>query len=230
MKKLFRILGILIVLILVGRVASRILHNLDLARNAIIVQTGTTSGETIDLTNCIRYFDGCNNCTVVSGQVAACTKMFCQTPTEPKCNQYASGNEITGTELTGNVITTAITTDQGYIKQAYTSGTNNYIKIDYTEDGPQGPGGAPDIINNNPLIRTFEVAGTAIFEILKLNNGGPEPMAVQRNEFKLRGNSNRATLNPDHNNPIYYGASDTSIVKIDHDSQKVYKITETYRP
>jgi len=184
----------------------------------------------IDLTNCVSYFDGCNNCSVKDGKPDACTLMYCETPAEPKCNQYGSGNEITETELTGSEITTAITTDQWYIKQAYTSWTNNYIKIDYTEDGPQWPGWAPEIINNNPLIRTFEVASTAIFEILKLNNGWPEPMAVQRNEFKLRGNSNRATLNPDHNNPIYYGASDTSIVKIDHDSQKVYKITETYRP
>ena len=193
-------------------------------------QGTSDQGPGLDLTNCVSYFDGCNNCTVKDGKPEACTLMYCETPTEPKCNQYGSGNEITETELTGSEITTAITTDQWYIKQAYTSWTNNYIKIDYTEDGPQWPGWAPEIINNNPLIRTFEVASTAIFEILKLNNGWPEPMAVQRNEFKLRGNSNRATLNPDHNNPIYYGASDTSIVKIDHDSQKVYKITETYRP
>jgi hypothetical protein len=34
-----------------------------------------------------------------------------------------------------------------------------------------GDGGAPEIINNNPLIRIFEVANTATFEVLKNVNG-----------------------------------------------------------
>ena len=54
-------------------------------------------GTGIDLTNCISYFDGCNTCTVVSGQVAACTKMYCETPTEPQCLLY----EWTGMDLSG---------------------------------------------------------------------------------------------------------------------------------
>lgn len=48
-----------------------------------------TSSE-IDLTNCISYFDGCNNCSVENGRPNACTLMYCETPTEPKCNQYST--------------------------------------------------------------------------------------------------------------------------------------------
>lgn len=44
---------------------------------------------TIDLTNCISYFDGCNTCTVEDGKPNACTLMYCDTPTgEPKCLEY----------------------------------------------------------------------------------------------------------------------------------------------
>lgn len=50
----------------------------------------------IDLTNCVSYFDGCNNCSVENGKPSACTLMYCETPSEPKCNQYATGT-TTGT-------------------------------------------------------------------------------------------------------------------------------------
>ncbi len=56
-------------------------------------------GTGVDLTNCISYFDGCNTCTVASGQVAACTKMYCETPAEPQCLLY----EWTGMDLSGCV-------------------------------------------------------------------------------------------------------------------------------
>ena len=55
----------------------------------------------IDLTNCISYFDGCNNCSVKDGKADACTLMYCETPGTPKCNQYASGTENIGSG--GNV-------------------------------------------------------------------------------------------------------------------------------
>jgi len=42
----------------------------------------------IDLTNCVSYFDGCNNCIVVSWEIAGCTKMFCEKYEEPKCLEY----------------------------------------------------------------------------------------------------------------------------------------------
>lgn len=44
---------------------------------------------TIDLTNCVSYFDGCNTCTVKDGELEACTLMYCETPAEPKCLEYA---------------------------------------------------------------------------------------------------------------------------------------------
>jgi hypothetical protein len=190
----------------------------------------------IDLTNCVSYFDGCNNCSVKDGKPDACTLMYCETPTEPKCLQYATeNNEPTWSTVpaqTGETTpSTAITINQWYLTEAYTIGSKNYLKIDYTEDGPQWPGWAPEIINNNPLIRTFEVADTATFEVLKNGLGEwPKPVSILRNEFTDRVNKDRNILNPDINNPIYYGAGNISIVKIDHDSQKIYKVVETYRP
>lgn len=51
--------------------------------------TGDVQTTGIDLTNCISYFDGCNNCSVKDGKPDACTLMYCETPSTPKCNQYA---------------------------------------------------------------------------------------------------------------------------------------------
>lgn len=44
--------------------------------------------------NCTSYFDGCNNCSVKDGRPDACTLMYCETPSEPKCNAYATGDAI----------------------------------------------------------------------------------------------------------------------------------------
>ena len=57
-----------------------------------VVETGATQTTGIDLTNCIRYFDGCNNCSVKDGKADACTRMYCETPSEPKCLEYATGS------------------------------------------------------------------------------------------------------------------------------------------
>lgn len=182
----------------------------------------------IDLSGCISYFDGCNNCSVENGKPSACTEMYCETPAEPKCNEYATGSESTGAvENTGSE---TITTDQWYITETYNTWDKNYIKIDYVEFWAMGDGWAPDIINNNPLIRTFEVSNTAIFNVLKYNSdGGQEPQNIQRNEFETRGNG---LGNPDPSHPIYYGKwwTNWSIVTIEHDSQNIYKVTEDYRP
>jgi hypothetical protein len=59
----------------------------------------TTTG--IDLTNCVSYFDGCNNCSVKDGKPDACTLMYCEHPVEPKCLQYATGVEVIGNTITG---------------------------------------------------------------------------------------------------------------------------------
>lgn len=38
--------------------------------------------------DCESYFDWCNNCSVVDWKVIACTEMYCETPSEPKCIKY----------------------------------------------------------------------------------------------------------------------------------------------
>lgn len=82
MKKFLRIFGAVVVAILLACcVYFLIERNTD-------DQAATTG---IDLTNCISYFDGCNNCMVVSGEVTSCTKMYCKTPEAPKCLEYATG-------------------------------------------------------------------------------------------------------------------------------------------
>ena len=42
----------------------------------------------IDLSNCKKYFDGCNTCDVVDGKVAGCTEMACSVYQEPRCLEY----------------------------------------------------------------------------------------------------------------------------------------------
>ena len=102
LKIILRILGILVLLVIVGRVSQQILNNLDAKRNLANIQTWTsTTG--IDLTNCVAYFDGCNNCTVKDGKPDACTLMYCETPAQPKCTQYATGSEASWGEATWTI-------------------------------------------------------------------------------------------------------------------------------
>ncbi|MEI7919151.1 MAG: hypothetical protein WCH65_02870 [bacterium] len=49
--------------------------------------------------NCTSYFDGCNTCMVSGGIIGGCTKMYCETPSEPKCLEYVN----TGIDLTNCV-------------------------------------------------------------------------------------------------------------------------------
>ncbi len=105
MKKIFRTL--LIIILFVGVWSMYIVKNPNTAISQKILTTlgiSTTSfqpqlsGQTttgIDLTNCVSYFDGCNNCSVKDGKPDACTLMYCETPAEPKCNQYGSGTATT---------------------------------------------------------------------------------------------------------------------------------------
>lgn len=150
---------------------------------------------------------------------------------EDKNNKYDfNGVIISGTIKQLTETTTIITTDQWYIIATYTTWGKNYLKIDYVEFWPTGDGWAPEIINNNPLIRTFEIANTALFNVLKYNTDWwQDPQNIQRNEFKTRGNG---LGNPDPYNPTYYGWwwANWSIVTIEHDDQKIYKVTEEYRP
>ena len=150
---------------------------------------------------------------------------------EDKNNKYDfNGVIISGTIKQLTETTTTITTDQWYITATYTTWGKNYLKIDYVEFWPTGDGWAPEIINNNPLIRTFEIANTALFNVLKYNTDWwQEPQNILWNEFKTRGNG---LGNPDPYNPTYYGWwwANWSIVTIKHDDQKIYKVTEEYRP
>ena len=100
MKKIFWIL--IIIILFIGGWFMFVVKNPSLPIAQTILTTlgvsidtqqevlpSTTTG--IDLSNCISYFDGCNNCTVENGKPSACTLMYCETPGEPKCNQYATG-------------------------------------------------------------------------------------------------------------------------------------------
>ncbi|HRX64152.1 MAG TPA: hypothetical protein P5060_03555 [Candidatus Absconditabacterales bacterium] len=53
---------------------------------------------TIDLTDCVSYFDGCNTCMVVSGEISGCTRMYCETNEEAKCLKYI-GDDINEEEI-----------------------------------------------------------------------------------------------------------------------------------
>jgi putative hemolysin len=38
---------------------------------------------------CISWYDGCNTCSVIDGQIGGCTRMYCQEMNEPECLEYA---------------------------------------------------------------------------------------------------------------------------------------------
>ncbi len=54
----------------------------------ISVSKNTEISQEVDLTDCISYFDGCNTCMVEDWEIVWCTKMFCETPSEPMCLEY----------------------------------------------------------------------------------------------------------------------------------------------
>ena len=61
---------------------------LILAIVALLVVSGcaqTPSPPPIPLEDCALYFDGCNNCNVVNGQITKCTKMACKVYQQPRC-------------------------------------------------------------------------------------------------------------------------------------------------
>jgi len=96
MKKLLRLL-FFILLIWVGFLY--VIKNPDLPISQKILTTlwiDMTVNTGVDLTNCINYFDGCNTCMVSGGVIGGCTKMYCDTPAEPQCLEYAN----TGIDLT----------------------------------------------------------------------------------------------------------------------------------
>lgn len=52
-----------------------------------------------DLAYCTEYFDGCNNCSVVEWQVSACTEMYCEVPSQPRCTAFAENVIINQTVI-----------------------------------------------------------------------------------------------------------------------------------
>lgn len=41
--------------------------------------------------NCVTWYDGCNTCSTVNGQLRGCTMMMCFTQNEPYCQAFAAG-------------------------------------------------------------------------------------------------------------------------------------------
>lgn len=58
------------------------------AKEAITTPEDTNKEEVKIPENCTSWFDGCNNCTVKDWKADACTMMYCEKNTEPKCNQF----------------------------------------------------------------------------------------------------------------------------------------------
>lgn len=68
----------------------------------MIVSDKEEEEEIEDLSNCVRYYDGCNWCDVENGQITTCTKRFCPTIEESGCLEYNSALDIeteTSTEI-----------------------------------------------------------------------------------------------------------------------------------
>jgi len=40
--------------------------------------------------NCVSWYDGCNTCVAENGKLTACTLMYCETPSQPYCIEYAN--------------------------------------------------------------------------------------------------------------------------------------------
>jgi len=93
MKKLLRTLFIIILLLWVWFMY--IVKNPELPISQKILTTigidmsSNGKQKAID-PNCISYFDGCNTCMVSGGIIDGCTKIYCETPTEPSCIEYAN--------------------------------------------------------------------------------------------------------------------------------------------
>ena len=51
---------------------------------------------------CSSWFDGCNNCMVGENGLLACTLMFCENPSEPKCNEPTEDTQIK--DSYGNIV------------------------------------------------------------------------------------------------------------------------------
>lgn len=68
--------------------------------DSIVVTTTPKADSSVDLTNCARYFDGCNTCTVVDGKIGVCTKIYCQPERmkQPRCLEIVKPTARPGEE------------------------------------------------------------------------------------------------------------------------------------
>jgi len=94
--------------------------------------------------NCVKWYDGCNTCEVVSGTITACTEMACQTYAEPKCLAYQAEatlqntiNQIKTKVLQQNSDTEATNTSEQTQQQTQTQQQN---EGDNTENQNQNQG------------------------------------------------------------------------------------------
>lgn len=50
-----------------------------------------------DVQYCTSYYDGCNTCGVIDGELSACTKMYCEQYQAPRCTAFQSTVELNET-------------------------------------------------------------------------------------------------------------------------------------
>ena len=65
---------------------------LILSTYGILAETSDDSNSDIPK-SCIKWYDGCNDCSVVNGKIGSCTEKACLVQNEPKCLEY-SNSEI----------------------------------------------------------------------------------------------------------------------------------------
>jgi hypothetical protein len=92
-KKMKNFLIVLLLLIVAAFVWLVLKPEHDLSQKVfgylnISVSKNIEISQEVDLTDCISYFDGCNTCMVEDGVIVWCTKMFCETSTQPMCLEY----------------------------------------------------------------------------------------------------------------------------------------------
>jgi hypothetical protein len=102
-------------------IAQTILTSLGLSSVDTQQEVPPPTSTGIDLSNCISYFDGCNTCMVSGGVVWWCTRMACQTLTEPSCLQYAT---------TWAETTTGVVDENTWTTTTYTN-TQYWLSFDY---------------------------------------------------------------------------------------------------
>ncbi len=72
----------------------KIIITISLFLVLLLVGCTSVNDTSVDLTNCKTYFDGCNTCGVVDGQITGCTEIGCESVDggsgykDQKCLEY----------------------------------------------------------------------------------------------------------------------------------------------